>query len=212
MGKAFYKKILENNKTWIAAKTDQDKTYFKRLEKGQEPPLLWIGCADSRVPTNTLLGAEPGEVFVHRNIANMVIHTDMNLLSVLDYAVNALKVEHVIVCGHYGCGGVKAAMSDSSVGLIDNWLRNIRDVYKIHQQELDAILDEQKRWDKFVEFNVQEQVSHVAETSIVQQAWANKQSLTIHGWVYDIGSGGINDLEIDMSNINQLVKTHKLTL
>ncbi|MBB4118303.1 carbonic anhydrase [Mesonia hippocampi] len=212
MGKAFYKKILENNKTWIAAKTDQDKAYFKRLEKGQEPPLLWIGCADSRVPTNTLLGAEPGEVFVHRNIANMVIHTDMNLLSVLDYAVNALKVEHIIVCGHYGCGGVKAAMSDSSVGLIDNWLRNIRDVYKIHQQELDAIPDEQKRWDKFVEFNVQEQVSHVAETSIVQQAWANKQSLTVHGWVYDIGSGGINDLEIDMSNINQLVKTHKLTL
>ena len=154
-----------------------DPEFFQKLSKGQSPPLLWIGCADSRVPANEIIGAQPGEVFVHRNIANMVLHTDMNMLSVLDYAVNVLKVQHVIVCGHYGCGGVKAAMGNQSIGLIDNWVRHIKDVYRLHKEELDAIKDETKRFDQFVEFNVKEQVFDLAKTSIVQNAWSKGQKI-----------------------------------
>ncbi|MDR6299652.1 carbonate dehydratase [Mesonia maritima] len=210
MSKDFYKKILDNNKNWVKSKLNDDPNFFKRLEKGQHPPLLWIGCADSRVPANEIIGADPGEVFVHRNIANMVVHTDMNMLSVLDYAVNALKIEHIIVCGHYGCGGIKAAMGNQSIGLIDNWIRHIKDVYKIHKEELDKIEDEDKRWDKFVELNVIEQVFDLAETSIVQNAWKNNQNLTVHGWAYGIGTGIVNDLNVNLSSNDELDEVYQL--
>ncbi|WP_304156615.1 carbonate dehydratase [Mesonia mobilis] len=210
MGQQFYKKILDNNKNWVNEKLASDPEFFKRLENGQQPPLLWIGCADSRVPANEIIGAPPGEVFVHRNIANMVVHTDMNMLSVLDYAVNALKIEHIIVCGHYGCGGVKAAMEHKSIGLIDNWIRHIKDVYRIHQTELEKIEDEKERWDKFVELNVVEQVFDLAETSIVQNAWKNDQKLTVHGWAYGVGTGLVNDLGVNLSNNDELDEVYKL--
>jgi carbonic anhydrase len=195
----FYKKILDNNKKWVENKLAISPDYFKNLADGQNPPLLWIGCSDSRVPANEIIGAEPGEVFVHRNIANMVVHSDMNMLSVLDYAVNALKVKHVIVCGHYGCGGVKAAMGNSSIGIIDNWIRHIKDVYRFHQDELDAISDEKERFNKFVEVNVKEQVMDLAKTSIVQNAWKNGQDLSLHGWVYGLNDGYVTDLGVNFS-------------
>ena len=163
MSSEFYKKILDNNKKWVEDQLAIDVEYFKDLAKGQQPPLLWIGCSDSRVPANEIIGAKPGEVFVHRNIANMVIHSDMNMLSVLDYAVNVLKVKHVIVCGHYGCGGVKAAMGNQSIGLIDNWIRHIKDVYRLHDAYLNSIEDEDERFNKFVEINAQEQVFDLAK-------------------------------------------------
>lgn len=149
----FYKKILDNNKKWVESVLEKEPDYFTDLAKGQKPPLLWIGCSDSRVPANEIIGAKPGEVFVHRNIANMVIHSDMNMLSVLDYAVNVLRVKHVLVCGHYGCGGVKAAMLNDSFGIIDNWIRHIKDIYRFHQDELDAIEDETERFNRFVEID-----------------------------------------------------------
>jgi len=206
----FYKNLLENNKKWVKSKLDLNPDYFDKLSKGQQPPLLWIGCADSRVPANEIIGAEPGEVFVHRNIANMVIHSDMNMLSVLDYAVNALKVKHVIVCGHYGCGGVNAAMTNQSIGLIDNWIRHIKDVYRLHKTELDAIEDQTQRFNRFVELNVTEQVFDLAKTSIVQGAWAKKQELSLHGWVYGIDSGIIKDLGVNISNDSELDEVYQL--
>lgn len=206
----FYKKIIENNKKWVEEKTKVSPEFFNNLAEGQQPPLLWIGCSDSRVPANEIIGAEPGEVFVHRNIANMVIHTDMNMLSVLDYAVNALKVQHVIVCGHYGCGGVKAAMGNDSIGVIDNWIRHIKDVYRFHHQELDAITDEKERFNKFVELNVKEQVYDLAKTSIVQNAWKNGQKLSIHGWVYGLNSGYVTDLGVNFSCDKDLDAVYKL--
>jgi len=196
----FYKKILDNNKIWVEKTLAKDPDYFKDLEKGQTPPLLWIGCSDSRVPANEIIGAKPGEVFVHRNIANMVVHSDMNMLSVLDYAVNVLKVKHVIVCGHYGCGGVKAAMGNDSIGIIDNWIRHIKDVYRLHNIYLDSITDEKARFDTFVEINVKEQVYDLAKTSIVQAAWRSGQDLTLHGWAYGVGSGFVNDLNVNLSS------------
>jgi carbonic anhydrase len=211
MEKAFYKKLIDNNKEWVEKRLAQDPNYFKNLAKGQQPPVLWIGCADSRVPANELIGAQPGEVFVHRNIANMVIHTDMNMLSVLDYAVNALKVKHVIVCGHYGCGGIKAAMGNQHIGVIDNWIRHIKDVYRFHHDELDSISNEEKRFDRFVELNVKEQVYDLAKTSIVQNAWEKKQELYIHGWVYDIGTGLVNDLGINFNNNDELDDVYQLS-
>lgn len=210
MGKEFYKKILDKNKKWVESQLKQDPKFFKRLENGQQPPLLWIGCADSRVPANEIIGAPPGEVFVHRNIANMVVHTDMNMLSVLDYAVNALKITHIIVCGHYGCGGVKAAMENQSIGLIDNWIRHIKDVYKIHKFELENIEDKKERWDRFVELNVVEQVFDLAETSIVQNAWKNNRDLTVHGWAYGVGTGIVNDLGVNLSNNEELDEVYRL--
>ncbi|RKS55472.1 carbonic anhydrase [Gillisia mitskevichiae] len=205
-----YKNLIDNNKKWVESKLKLDPEYFNKLANGQQPPILWIGCADSRVPANEIIGAEPGEVFVHRNIANMVVHTDMNMLSVLDYAVNVLKVKHVIVCGHYGCGGVKAAMGQQSVGLIDNWIRHIKDVYRLHKNELNAISDEKERFDCFVELNVKEQVFDLAKTSIIQNAWRNKQDLSVHGWVYGVGSGIIKDLDVNFSNDSQLEKVYQL--
>ncbi|MFN7043720.1 MAG: carbonate dehydratase [Flavobacterium sp.] len=206
----FYKKILDNNKKWVENKLTISPNYFKNLADGQNPPLLWIGCSDSRVPANEIIGAEPGEVFVHRNIANMVVHSDMNMLSVLDYAVNALKVKHVIVCGHYGCGGVKAAMGNTSIGIIDNWIRHIKDVYRFHQDELDAITDEKERFNKFVEINVKEQVMDLAKTSIVQNAWKSGQELTLHGWVYGLNDGYVTDLDVNFSCDKDLDNVYQL--
>jgi carbonic anhydrase len=206
----FYKKILENNQKWVEEKLSLNPNFFSKLAQGQQPPLLWIGCSDSRVPANEIIGAEAGEVFVHRNIANMVIHTDMSMLSVLDYAVNALQVKHVIVCGHYGCGGVKAAMGNTSIGVIDNWIRHIKDVYRFHQEELDGITDESKRFNRFVELNVIEQVYDLAKTSIVQNAWKNGQELHLHGWVYGLNSGLVNDLGVNFSCDKDLDAVYQL--
>jgi carbonic anhydrase len=196
----FYKKILENNKKWVESKLALDPDFFNKLKDTQTPPLLWIGCSDSRVPANEIIGAQPGEVFVHRNIANMVIHSDMNMLSVLDYSVNVLKVKHVIVCGHYGCGGVKAAMGHSPVGIIDNWIRHIKDSYRFRKNEIEAIENDKERFDKFVEWNTKQQVLNLAVTSIVQQAWKNGQELSVHGWVYGLDSGLVKDLDVTFSS------------
>lgn len=206
----FYKKLLKNNQKWVEEKLSLNPNFFSKLAKGQQPPLLWIGCSDSRVPANEIIGAEAGEVFVHRNIANMVIHTDMSMLSVLDYAVNALQVKHVIVCGHYGCGGVKAAMSNTSIGVIDNWIRHIKDVYRFHQEELDSITDEDKRFNRFVELNTMEQVFDLAKTSIVQNAWKSGQELHLHGWVYGLNSGLVNDLGVNFSCDKDLDAVYQL--
>jgi carbonic anhydrase len=208
----FYQKLLDNNKKWVESKLNQDPDFFNKLSTGQKPPVLWIGCADSRVPANEIIGAGPGEVFVHRNIANLVVHSDMNMLSVLDYAVNVLEVKHVIVCGHYGCGGVQTAMTNKHVGLIDNWIRHIKDVYRFHQDELNAIEDEKKRFDSFVDFNVVEQVLNLAKTSIVQSAWERGQNLHVHGWVYDIKDGLIKDLDITLRDNKSLSKVYQLDL
>ena len=206
----FYKKILDNNKAWVENQLANDPEYFKDLSKGQNPPLLWIGCSDSRVPANEIIGAKPGEVFVHRNIANMVVHSDMNMLSVLDYAVNVLKVKHVIVCGHYGCGGIKAAMGNDSIGIIDNWIRHIKDVYRFHKEELDSISNEEDRFNKFVEVNVKEQVFDLAKTSIVQSAWKSHQELVLHGWVYGLNSGYVTDLNVNISSNKDLDDVYQL--
>ena len=206
----FYKKIIENNKKWVEEKLQISPEYFNNLAEGQQPPLLWIGCSDSRVPANEIIGAEPGEVFVHRNIANMVVHTDMNMLSVLDYAVNVLKVKHVIVCGHYGCGGVKAAMGNNSIGIIDNWIRHIKNEYRLHQTELSAIEDENERFNRFVELNVYEQVFNLGKTSIVQSAWNSGQELSIHGWVYGLNSGYVTDLGYNLSNNDDLDAVYQM--
>lgn len=206
----FYKQIIENNKEWVERTLEKDPNYFKDLAKGQTPPLLWIGCSDSRVPANEIIGAKPGEVFVHRNIANMVVHSDMNMLSVLDYAVNVLKVKHVIVCGHYGCGGVKAAMGNDSIGIIDNWIRHIKDVYRLHDTYLDSIANEDDRFNAFVEINAKEQVFDLAKTSIVQSAWRSGQELTLHGWVYGLNSGYVTDLKVNISSNKDLDEVYQL--
>lgn len=207
---AFYKSLLDNNKEWVAQQLHNDPKIFDKLSQGQAPPILWIGCSDSRVPANEIIGAQPGEVFVHRNIANMVVHTDMSMLSVLDYAVNVLKVKHVIVCGHYGCGGVQAAMTNKHIGLIDNWIRHIKDVYRLHATTLDSIADENLRFARFVELNVEEQVNDLAKTSIVQGAWENDQEVQIHGWVYDIKDGLIRDLGISLTDKDSLDHVYQL--
>lgn len=209
---AFYNKLIENNKEWVNRNLAKDPEFFTRLADGQEPPLLWIGCSDSRVPANEIIGAAPGEVFVHRNIANMVIHTDISMLSVLDYAVNVLKVKHVIVCGHYGCGGVKAAMGNTHIGLIDNWIRHIKDVYRFHYEELDKIENENERFNRFVELNVSEQVLDLAKTSIIQNAWKKEQQIHIHGWVYDIHDGLINDLNVTLKDNKSLNEVYQLSM
>jgi carbonic anhydrase len=188
-----YDKLLAGNKSWVAEKLAEDSSFFKRDSEGQSPTFLWIGCSDSRVHPGEITQTEKGEIFVHRNIANMVVHTDLNVLSVLQYAVEVLKVKHVIVCGHYGCGGVIASMDSSDRGLVNNWLLNIREVYYHHREELRAIKDIEKRQDRLVELNVIEQVFNLAETSIIQKAWKNRDVM-IHGWVYDMRTGIINEL------------------
>ena len=204
MKNTYYHQLLENNKDWVKEMLVKDENYFKTLAEGQKPPILWIGCADSRVPANQITGTLPGEIFVHRNIANMVVHTDMNMLSVLDYAVNFLKVKHVIVCGHYGCGGVQAAMQNKSLGLINKWIRNIKEVYKQNYTELNKIQDEQKRFDRLVELIVKAQVYDLAKTSIIQQSWKDDTGLEIHGWVYGLKDGIIKDLKVSMDSAAHL--------
>jgi carbonic anhydrase len=185
-----YEKLLLENKAWATEKVTEDPDYFNRLAHLQTPEFLWIGCSDSRVPANEITNTQPGEIFVHRNIANMVVNTDVNLLSVLDYAVNHLKVKHVIVCGHYGCGGVKAAATQSDFKPVLNmWLRNIKDVYRLHREELNGIKDEEQRTDRLVELNVREQVNNLAKTSIIQRAWKEKNAPDLHGWVYGLKDG-----------------------
>lgn len=188
--------VFANNKKWISNKLSSDKSYFENLGKGQTPELLYIGCSDSRVSTEELMGAAPGEVFVHRNIANMVISIDLNVMSVVNYAVNHLKVKHIIVCGHYACGGVKAAMQSADLGILNPWLRNIRDVYRIHKDELNSIDDEQKRYDRLVELNVKEQCVNLIKTAAVQKAY-RERGLVVHGWVFDVHTGQLIDLKID---------------
>jgi len=200
-----YKSLLDGNKRWVGEKLKENPDFFNNLSKGQNPQVLWIGCSDSRVPANEITGTQPGDVFVHRNIANMVVHSDMNLLSVLDYAVNILKVKHVIVCGHYGCGGVKAAMGNQQYGLVDNWIRLIKDVYRIHNEELEQIEDMEMRFERFVELNVMEQVFDLSKTSIVQNAWRDQSHYPmIHGWVYSLKTGIIKDLKVSMNSASHL--------
>jgi carbonic anhydrase len=188
-----YEKLLQENKSWAQQRVKSDPDYFNRLAHLQTPEFLWIGCSDSRVPANEITGTQPGEIFVHRNVANMVVNTDVNLLSVLDYAVNYLKVKHVIVCGHYGCGGINAAITNKDFRPVLNmWLRNIKDVYRLHREQLDALGSEQERSDRLVELNVREQVMNLAKTSIVQRAWAQEQRPHLHGWVYGLKDGIIN--------------------
>lgn len=185
-----YEKLLLENKAWASEKVYDDPDYFNRLANVQTPEFLWIGCSDSRVPANEITNTQPGEIFVHRNVANMVVNTDVNLLAVLDYAVVHLKVKHVIVCGHYGCGGIKAATTDTDFKLVLNmWLRNIKDVYRLHREELDGIKEEETRMNRLVELNVKEQVANLAKTSIIQRAWKHDNSPDLHGWVYGLQDG-----------------------
>ena len=204
------KRLIQGNREWLESKIQTDKNFFENLAKGQSPKVLWIGCSDSRVPANEVTGTQAGEIFVHRNIANMVVHSDMNMLSVLDYAVNVLKVMHVIVCGHYGCGGVQAAMGSGQHGIVDNWIRHIKDVYRIYEDELEAIDNKQERFNRFVELNVYEQVFDLSKTSIVQNAWENRNEPKLHGWVFDIQTGLIKDLGVSFDNKTQLPKLYKI--
>jgi carbonic anhydrase len=196
-----YDEIFENNRLWVANKTAGDKAFFEKLAKEQNPDYLYIGCSDSRVPTNEILGLDAGEVFVHRNIANLVNSVDLNVMSVINYAVRHLSVKHIIVCGHYNCGGVKAAMQSADLGLLNPWLRNIRDVYRLHRQELDAIEDGNARFNRLVELNVQEQCINVIKTAAVQQSYVGKGYPVVHGWVYDLYTGNLIDLKIDFEGI-----------
>jgi carbonic anhydrase len=188
------RKLLLANKAWAKEKTDLHSDFFQRMEFAQRPEVLWIGCSDSRVPAEEVTGAEPGELFVHRNVANLVVHTDLNLISVLQFAVEVLKVRHVVICGHYGCGGVKAALSHENLGIINKWLRNIKDTYRLYRAELEQIPDPAVQLTRMVELNVREQVHNIVATSIIQSAWARHQRPYIHGWVYDLGTGLLKDL------------------
>lgn len=186
--------IFANNRDWAAGITRKQPGFFQKLAAQQNPQYLWIGCSDSRVPANEIMGLMPGEVFVHRNVANVVVHADLNCLSVIQYAVDVLKVRHIIVCGHYGCGGVQAAWQGTQFGMIDNWLRHVQDVKDLHYQELSALKDESRQLDRFCELNVLEQARHVCQTTIVQDAWKRGQSLSVHGWVYGLRDGLLRDL------------------
>ncbi len=192
-------KLLDNNRAWAADRVRRDPTFFSRLARQQAPEFLWIGCADSRVPANEIVGLDPGELFVHRNVANVVVHSDLNCLSVLQFAVDVLKVKHVIVCGHYGCGGIRVAMERDTHGLIDNWLRHVQDVARAHEVELEAIPDFEARVDRLCELNVIDQVLNVARTTIVQDAWRRGHAVQLHGWVYGLKDGLISDLGIQIS-------------
>lgn len=208
MGKL--EKIFENNKTWIAEKLAISPNYFNELSQGQQPEFLYIGCSDSRVTAEDLMGVQPGEVFVHRNIANLVNNVDLNVMSVINYAIRHLKVNHVVVCGHYNCGGVKAAMQPKDLGILNPWLRNIRDVYRTHLEELKAIENEDERYNRLVELNVQEQCVNLIKTAAIQEAY-NERKLTVHGWVFDIHTGKLIDLKIDFPKIlGDIMEIYKL--
>ncbi|MDJ0651964.1 MAG: carbonate dehydratase [Simkaniaceae bacterium] len=205
------KQLFDNNRAWAEDKVQKDPDTFKRLSKKQTPKYLWIGCSDSRIPANEVLGLEPGEVFVHRNIANLVPHSDINCLSVIQYGIDYLDVEHIIVCGHYGCGGALAAMENGQFGLVDNWLRHLRDVYFREKEMLDTIADFEEKSKRFIELNVLYQVMNVCYSTIVQSAWAQEKKLSIHGWVYDISTGYLKDLNCCISSLDQIDKAY-LTL
>ncbi|MCE7863086.1 MAG: carbonic anhydrase [Bacteroidetes bacterium CHB5] len=192
-----YQQVFENNKKWVEGKLSNDKNYFQNLAAGQEPEFLYIGCSDSRVTAEEIMGLAPGQVFIHRNIANLVVNSDLNVMAVINYAVRYLKVKHIIVCGHYNCGGVKAAMIPRDMGILNPWLRNIRDVYRLHKDELNAITEESKRYNRLVELNVQEQCINIIKTAAVQQSYAQHKFPTVHGWVFDIAHGRLIDLNID---------------
>ncbi|MCB0480652.1 MAG: carbonic anhydrase [Flavobacteriales bacterium] len=205
-----FNKVFENNENWIAEKIRTNPDYFKDMNKGQSPSLLYIGCSDSRVSAEELMGLEPGEAFVHRNIANMVISIDLNVMSVVNYAINHLKVNHIVICGHYQCGGVKAAMQAQDLGILNPWLRNIRDVYRLHRDELNQIKDEQLRYDRLVELNVQEQCINIIKTAAFQEAFIER-GIQIHGWVFEIKSGKLIDLKIDfVKHLKDIQEIYKL--
>ncbi len=204
--------LIANNRKWADDISDQDPEFFSKLAKKQTPEYLWIGCADSRVPANQIIGLLPGEVFVHRNIANVVIHTDFNCLSVIEFAVAVLKVKHIIVCGHYGCGGVKAASQNHHLGLIDNWLRHIRDVRQKHDAVLRIIGDDDERLDRLCELNVVEQAHNVCHTTVVQEAWENGQDLAIHGWIYRIQDGLIRDMNVTIAGPDEIADAYKVAI
>ncbi|SFW60220.1 carbonic anhydrase [Chitinophaga sancti] len=207
-----YDEIFENNRRWIASKTATDKEFFEKMANGQQPDYLYIGCSDSRVPTNEIMGLDAGEVFVHRNIANLVNNTDLNVMAVINYAVRHLQVKHIIVCGHYNCGGVKAAMQPADLGLLNPWLRNIRDVYRLHKEELNDIKNDHDRYNRLVELNVQEQCVNVIKTAAVQQSYLLNQFPTVHGWVYDLHNGELKDLKIDFERVlHEIQEIYDLT-
>ena len=201
--------LLANNRAWAEKIEANEPGFFQALAEQQTPHYLWVGCSDSRVPANQIIGVSPGELFVHRNVANVVVHTDLNCLSVIQYAVDALKVKHVIVCGHYGCGGVKAALHNSRLGLIDNWLRHVRDVRDKHEMFIDGLTDESQRLDRLCELNVIEQVVNVCQTTIVQDAWEQNQELTVHGWIYGLTDGLIRDLNVSISNQKEFAAIYR---
>jgi carbonic anhydrase len=200
--------LLDSNKRWARRVASDNPEFFSKLSQQQSPDYLWIGCSDSRVPANQIIDLPPGEVFVHRNIANVVVHTDLNCLSVVQYAVEVLKVKHIIVCGHYGCGGVKAAMEDREHGLIDNWLRHIRDVYRYYRQEIDASDDEQRRFNRLCEKNVIEQALNVCSTTVIQNAWKAEQELSVHGWIYSVQDGLLRDLDVSMASVEDFLQAN----
>jgi len=203
------KDLLQGNVTWVKNTLKHDPDFFDKLAKGQSPQFLWIGCSDSRVPATEITNAMPGSIFVQRNIANMVVHTDSNLLSVVNYAVKVLRVKHIIVCGHYGCGGVKAAMSNENFGFLDNWLMHIKDVYRMHHKELDNIENEEKRVDRYVELNIIEQVNNLAKVSFIQEEWDGGDFPYIHGWVYSLKDGLLKDLNVTMNSNSDLEKVYQ---
>lgn len=198
------------NRAWSARMRERDPTFFERLVRAQTPELLWVGCSDSRLPPDQVVGRLPGEIFVHRNVGNVVVHTDLNCLSVLQYGIEVLKVRHVIVCGHYGCGGVRAAMTPQPLGLIDNWLRHIRDVYMANRSELDAIADAGARLSRLCELNVAAQVANVCHTTIVQDAWRRGQPLAVHGWIYDLSDGLVRDLDLVVESTEQIPAAYRI--
>ncbi len=202
--------LIENNGKWARGIAERDPTFFANLAKQQSPQFLWIGCSDSRVPANQIVGVAPGEIFVHRNIANVVVHSDFNCLSVIEYAVAVLKVKQIIVCGHYGCGGVQAASENHHLGLIDNWLRHIRDVRQKHEDELGALKDDAQRVDRLCELNVVEQVNNVCHTTVVQEAWERGQSLSVHGWIYRIQDGMIHDMAVTISGLDEIAEAFRV--
>jgi carbonic anhydrase len=208
----FLKHLFDNNREWSDKMKEDDPLFFQNLAPHQTPQYLWIGCSDSRVPANEIIGLPPGEVFVHRNIASVVVHSDMNCLSVIQYAVDILKIKHIIVCGHYGCGGIGAAMQNRQYGLIDNWLRHLKDIYLKHSPVLDTILDEHERYDRFCELNVIEQVYNVCHTTIVQGAWGRGQELAVHGWIYGMRDGLLKDLHVTMTGADDIQALYRMAV
>ncbi|EAW12033.1 carbonic anhydrase [Aspergillus clavatus NRRL 1] len=210
--KQSHERIFENNRAWVAAKKEEDPAFFEKLGAGQTPQYLYIGCSDSRVPANDIMGLTAGEVFVHRNIANLVPNTDLNVMSVINYAVRHLKVKHIVVCGHYNCGGVKAALTPSDLGLLNPWLRNVRDVYRLHERELDAIEDEEAKYNRLVELNVVESCRNVIKTAAVQQSYHDNQFPVVHGWIFDVRTGLLRDLNIDFEEtLRDIKKIYNIT-